>query len=129
MKQLVALALFVAAPVTEQETSDVQGLASKYPGDAGIERDPDVLFAESFETDSWRKTWQEISHPQSKEIESDSKIVLTGKRCLRLPLTAETGDAGWMHYWWEGSDEIYLRYYFRLSQGGDWRSNKLHHLQ
>jgi len=107
-----------------QASTEHRGIAAKYPGDAGIERDPDVLFSESFETDSWKKTWQEIAYPEFKEIETDPKIVLTGKRCLRLPLT-ERGDAGWMHYWWEGSDEVYLRYYFRLSKGGDWRNNKL----
>lgn len=104
-----------------------KGLAAKYPGDAGIERDPDVLFVESFETESWRKTWQEISHPASKEIESDPKLVLAGRQALRLPFTPEAGDtgAGWMNYWWDGSDEVFLRYYFRLSKGGDWRNNKL----
>lgn len=80
---------------------------------------------ESFETDSWRKTWQEISHPESKEIETDVAIVLAGRRALRLPLTPEAADtgAGWMHYWWEGLEEVYLRYYFRLSKGGNWRNN------
>lgn len=104
-----------------------EGLAAKYPGDAGIERDPDVLLAESFETDAWLKTWQEISHPKSKEIEIDPKLVLTGRRALRLPFAPEAGDtgAGWMCHWWEGSHEVYLRYYFRLSKGGDWRNNKL----
>src|SRR5262245_55819571 len=83
------------------------GLAAKYPGGAGRERDPDVLFVESFETDGWRKTWQEISHPQLKEIETDPGLALTGARCLRLPFTPEAKDngAGWMHFWWEGSSE------------------------
>ena len=119
--RLAALLLLFAAP------QNVPGISAKYPGDQGIEKDPDVIFAESFETDSWRKTWQEISHPELKEIETDPAAVLTGTRCLRLPFLPEMKDtgAGWMHHWWEGSSEVYLRYYFRLSKGGDWRNNKL----
>jgi hypothetical protein len=49
MKKLIA-ALFQMSPCQEK------GLAAKYPGDAGIERDPDVIFVESFGNDSWRKT-------------------------------------------------------------------------
>jgi hypothetical protein len=30
-----------------------------------------------------------------------------------------------MHHWYEGSDVAYLRYYFRLSEGGDWRNQKI----
>jgi hypothetical protein len=122
--RLAALLLLFAAPQNAPET---KGLSAKYPGDAGLELDPDVLLVESFETDAWRKTWQEISHPELKEIETDPGLVRVGRRCLRLPFTPEAGDngAGWMHYWWEGSPEVYLRYYFRLSRGGDWRNNKL----
>jgi len=122
--RLAALLLLFAVPQNAPET---KGLAATYAGDVGIEKDPDVIFAESFETESWRKTWQEISHPQLKEIETDPRLVLTGGRCLRLPFTPEAKDtgAGWMHHWWDGSSGVYLRYYFRLSKGGDWRNNKL----
>jgi hypothetical protein len=121
-------ALFlVALWAAPQDAGVSKGIAAKYPGDAGLEHDPDVLLVESFESDSWLKTWQEISHPERKEIETDPGIALVGRRCLRLPVTPEGKEtaAGWMHYWWEGSQEVYLRYYFRLSKGGDWRNNKL----
>lgn len=120
---LLSLACWPLAMAAAQDS----GLAAKYPGDVGLEKDSEVLLVESFETDAWRKTWQEISHPEFKEIETDPKLALAGRRALRLSFTAEAGDtgAGWMHYWWKGSDAVYLRYYFRLSKGGDWRNNKL----
>ncbi|MCK4300147.1 MAG: hypothetical protein KAX80_11470, partial [Planctomycetes bacterium] len=31
------------------------GIASKYPGDVGIENDEDVIFVEGFEQDDWDK--------------------------------------------------------------------------
>lgn len=37
------------------------GIASKYPGDVGIENDPDVLFVENFESPNWADKWQERS--------------------------------------------------------------------
>jgi len=119
--------LFVVLWAVPQDPAPAKGLAERYHGDVGLEKDPDVLLVESFESDSWRKTWQEISHPERKEIETDPRLVLVGNRCLRLPFTPEAKEngAGWMHYWWEGSPEVYLRYYFRLSKGGDWRNNKL----
>src|SRR5206468_1007055 len=121
---VAASCCFARAP---QASPDARGIAAKYPGDAGLERDPDVLFVESFETNSWKKTWQEIAYPEWKEIETDPALALAGGKSLRLTLTPEAKDtgAGWMHYWWDGSEEVYLRYYFRLSKGGDWRNNKL----
>lgn len=128
--RIATRSLFLAAMVgagIAQERSQPRGLAWKYPGDAGIEKDPNVILVESFETESWRKTWQEISHPRYKKVETRPKLVYAGKRSLRLDITAEAGKsgAGWMSHWWDGSDEVYLRYYFRLSKGGDWRNNKL----
>src|SRR5262249_30208790 len=79
MKVAALLLILCAVP---QDVPPNQGIAAKYAGDVGIERDPDVLFVESFETDSWRKTWQEISHPEFKEIETDPALVLVGARCL-----------------------------------------------
>jgi hypothetical protein len=63
-------------------------------------------------------------------IETDPQIVQNGKRCLKHIFKNEydKGGAGWMHHWWDGSDVAYLRYYFRLSKGGDWSNQKLFQL-
>ena len=124
----VALILaVVCSPATAQEPAEIRGLSSKYPGDAGIEKDPDVILVESFETESWKKTWQEISHPIYKKVETRPKLVYSGARSLRFDITPEAGKsgAGWMSHWWDGAENVHLRYYFRLSKGGDWRNNKL----
>jgi len=106
-----------------------EGIAAKYPNDEGIENDPDVLLFEGFESDGWSDRWQEISrnHRNYSHIETDTAIVLSGKRCLRLDFLPETGKdgAGWMHHWWDGSEVAYVRYYFRLSAGGNWANQKI----
>ncbi len=106
-----------------------EGIAAKYLNDEGIENDPEVLFFEGFESEDWSDRWQEISknHRNYSHIETDPAIVLTGKRSLRLDFLPETGKdgAGWMHHWWDGSEVAYVRYYFRLSAGGNWANQKI----
>ncbi|MFB3891369.1 MAG: hypothetical protein ACE15C_05020 [Phycisphaerae bacterium] len=117
------------APSTQAVDSSavLYGLAAKYPHDAGIEKDPDVLFVESFENDDWDQKWQERSgnHKKYGSLETDPGHVRTGKRSLRLEMLPEAGQsgAGWMNYWWEGSKTAYLRYYLFLSDG-DWSNRK-----
>jgi hypothetical protein len=104
-------------------------LAEEYPGDVGMRQDPDVLFVEDFEHPEWYKRWQERSggHRKHGSLETDPKIVLSGANSLKLVFVPEAGPdgAGWMHYWYDGSDIAYLRYYYRLSEGGDWRNQKI----
>jgi hypothetical protein len=106
-----------------------KSIAAKYPNDEKIESDPDVLMVEGFEHENWRDKWQEISK-NSREygmMETDPEKLLTGKRCLRLDFVPEAGKgaAGWMHHWWDGSEVAYMRYYFKLSEGGHWGNQKI----
>ena len=104
------------------------GLAAHYPGDAGLQADPVVLVYEGFEEEDWDSKWQERSEAHRKygSVESDPMRVHTGRRSLKLDLVPEAGQngAGWMNHWWDGSEVAYLRYYFRLSRGGDWSNQK-----
>ena len=110
-------------------TSTPTAIATRYPGDVGIENDPNVIFVEQFENPDWDTKWQERSgaHRKYGSLETDPNIVLSGKNSLKLLFKPEAGPggAGWMHHWYEGSDVAYLRYYFRLSEGGDWRNQKI----
>jgi len=110
-------------------TETLGGIATRYSSDAGIENDPDVIFVENFEDSNWDKRWQERSgaHRNYGSLETDPDIVLSGENSLKLLFKPEAGPggAGWMHYWYDGSDVAYLRYYFRLSDGGDWRNQKI----
>ena len=55
------------------------GLAAKYPGDAGIETGHDVLFAENFETANFSK-WDEIKGPVTVVEEEPN----SGRYCVRM---------------------------------------------
>jgi len=123
--------LFPAPPKerTRRQPKVRPPLAGEYPEDVGIRKDPDVLFVEDFEHPEWFKRWQERSggHRRHGSLETDPGIVLSGKNSLKLLFVPEAGKdgAGWMHHWYEGSDVAYLRYYYRLSEGGDWRNQKV----
>src|SRR5438552_13891069 len=50
------------------------GLATLYPGDQGLERDPRVLFVENFETGTIPqigKRWGEVRSPEDMELSAD----------------------------------------------------------
>ncbi|MBI4624164.1 MAG: hypothetical protein HY736_13235 [Verrucomicrobia bacterium] len=53
---VVGSALWLKAALSSLDAAD--GLAAKYPGDAGIEKDPTVLFADNFESGDMTK-WDE----------------------------------------------------------------------
>src|SRR4051812_42853365 len=62
------------------EGSGVSGLASKYPGDAGIAKDPDVLFADNFESGDMKK-WDQQKRAVMTEDNANS-----GRWCVQMPM-------------------------------------------
>ncbi len=95
------------------------GLAARYPGDAGIETDPEVLFAENFENANLSK-WDEIKGPVSiVEDEPNS-----GRYCVRMPMQRGRNTGGHTIKWFPpGADTVYVRFYVKFST--DYRYN--HH--
>ena len=96
------------------------GLASEYPGDEGIEKDPRVLFADDFETGDVKETaarWGDgkvdgrVSH--AEEIPPGSP----GLRSLRVRF-------GHLYTHFRPADRVYVRYYMRF----DPKCGYTHHL-
>ncbi|HXX93892.1 MAG TPA: hypothetical protein VEN81_09675, partial [Planctomycetota bacterium] len=102
----IALAAGLSAAGFAQETAEIRraagrptppipegptGLAAKYPGDLGIEKDPDVVFVESFEgsVDEIARHWDQAA---GREIMSASEDVPPGSaRKQSLLLTRVAG--------------------------------------
>jgi hypothetical protein len=62
------------------------GIAAKYPNDSNIKSDPNVIFADDFESYSsesqlWGK-WDNIYHQQDVQITTDPANVFSGQRSL-----------------------------------------------
>lgn len=146
---LIGAALAVAAAAVAQQSSGVRqastaspvepkptpalpegatGLAAKYPGDVGIEKDPDVVFAESFEgtVDEICSHWETVA---GKPIMSSSEDVPPGSGGRRsLLLTRVPGgtdgytDGGSFYRRLKnekggyGYDHLFFRFYMKFNR-------------
>ena len=66
------------------------GIAAKYPGDAGIESDPAVLFHDGFEEYAapadLHKKWSVVSHEMNMRIAEEPANVHHGKRAVEFAM-------------------------------------------
>jgi hypothetical protein len=92
-------------------TAQEKPLAAQYPGDAGIEKDPAVLFAENFESGGMKK-WDQV---RGGVVLSEEKPN-GGRFCVHMPMERgkNTGcDA--IKWFMPGADTIYARLYVKFS--------------
>src|SRR5262245_41858862 len=71
-----------------------EGLASRYPGDAGIERDPAVVFVENFEEDSVAALcarWETATDRGGMSFSEETPTGSAGKRSLIMERTQGPG--------------------------------------
>ena len=105
------------APLPEGQT----GIASRYPGDRGIERDPAVIFHDDFERDDLRQKWDNVFHQANIRIAAEPENVNGGQRALEFTVPqkeAEVSNA-FVKRLKDGYDTIFLRFYSRFDPGFD----------
>jgi predicted amidohydrolase len=112
-----------------------EGLAAKYPGDKGLDKDPHVLFAENFETGGLAeigKRWGELRDPQNMDLAPDVAHSSAGKRSLHIVAgmpkdKKSTRDGfrsgGHLYTHFRGVDQIYVRFNVKFPP----KSGYLHH--
>ena len=89
----------------------MDGLAAKYQDDAGIERDPDVLFADNFESGSMKKWDQQRGRVVMSEDRPNS-----GRYSVQMPMERGKNHGGDAIKWFmPGADAVYARFYVRFS--------------
>jgi hypothetical protein len=101
---------------------DDRGLAAKYARDAGIARDPAVLFHDDFEDGPVGKRWDEVNRRKARgatdatdplAAEGD-KTVARGTRSARAQLRKDGHEDVTLIKWLKpGHDELHMRYYVR----------------
>lgn len=94
------------------------GLAAKYPGDAGLEKDTAVVFTDNYEAGKTNalNAWGEISYPEKAEC------VHGGKRSMELKLVRpgpEAAGLGWYHHFKTGHPLLFLRYYAKYDKDAE----------
>ncbi|GAH59978.1 unnamed protein product [marine sediment metagenome] len=92
-----------------------QGLASKYPGDKGIENDASVIFASGFE-DGFEK-WTRFRNRQGVKIVSDGAVVHSGSACAEITAIRGKDSGGDVGYnLAAGVNQLYMRFYCKFDK-------------
>lgn len=103
------------------------GLASSYPGDRGIDSDPDVIFSDGFERSDWRSSWSNFDRQGSAEpVDSDPHNAFRSLQGKALKVTVEKGKRQGLNMHMRFArqpggepEEAYFRYYLRFGESWD----------
>jgi len=105
--------------------NDGGGIAAKYPGDIGIENDPDVVFADDFEaysqTSDLSQKWDNFFQVSDTRIVTDPANVWGGKKALEFTLPQQTMELsnGVQKILKTELDVLYLRFYSKFERSFD----------
>lgn len=102
-----------------------QGIAAKHPGDVGIENDPDVIFADDFESyaapgDLWNR-WDNAFQEDQTRITTEAANVKAGSKALEFSLPQQDQELsnGVQKILKTEVDVLYLRWYSKFDTTND----------
>jgi len=106
----------------KSELPSGSGLATAYPGDAGLKGNAEVIFTDDFESGSLGKGWDETGNKNGKvlELASPGTDARFGKRCLRVEAHLDKDTGGGLTKWFEPADTVFIRFYTRFDSGCDY---------
>lgn len=102
------------------------GIAARYPADAGIGKDPAVVFADDFEDAASAaelgRRWSNVFGLQSMRVSEDPAVVHGGRRSLEfvMPRQATPQSSGLHQVLKEGHDVLFIRFHSRFEPGFDY---------
>ncbi len=119
---LAGAARFLAPAAGAQEQPprlpEGPGLAAKYPGDAGIAKDPSVILVEDFEDRAWAQTqkrWENVSHPEIMSFAADVPPASKGRQSLLMTHGGGKGTGGHLYRRLQpGFDKLHVRFYVKF---------------
>ncbi|MCX5648830.1 MAG: hypothetical protein NTX40_07010 [Planctomycetota bacterium] len=123
---LALLAGRTAAAAPDALPEGAGGIAAKYPGDSGIEKDERVLLYENFETAALDKNrWTEISNKAGAlSFSDDVPAASAGKKSLLVTATLGANTGGHLFRRFErGVEKMHARWYVRFAPDSDY----IHH--
>lgn len=95
------------------------GIAARYPGDEGIEEDPNVIFVEKFDAETLAAIVERWDNCKSEEIMSLSSDVPEGSADDRSLLMTHTGRAGTGGHLYRrllpGHKQVFARFYVKFN--------------
>ena len=100
------------------------GLAAAFPGDAGLKGNPQVIFADDFESGNLGDGWDETGNKLGKVLQYTDPGAGTGlglgKRCLRVEAHLGQDTGGGLTKWFEPADPLFIRFYTRFDPACDY---------
>jgi hypothetical protein len=106
-------------------TGAVGGIASKYPGDQGIENDPDVIFADDFESygdqgDLWDR-WDNTFQQDQTRIATEPGNFYAGQQAVEftMPQSNDELSNAVQKVLTTELDSLYLRWYSKFDPNND----------
>ncbi len=99
------------------------GIASRHPGDAGIASDPEVIFADDFESytnvSALSSRWDEMFHTSNIRLATESGNVFRGGKSLEftVPQSGSEVSNNAIKYVSPGRDVLFVRYYGKVDTG------------
>jgi len=121
---LAAFALALAHPAAAQTLPEGEsGIAARYPGDAGIASDPDVILADDFESYSsasgLTSRWTQAQHTGNLRIATEPANRHAGSKALEMtvPVTSSEVSNNLIKRLGPGEDVLFLRYYAKYDAG------------
>jgi len=117
-------------PEVSAAVNQAEGIATKYPGDVGIARDPRVIFVEDFEEASlealWRR-WETVGGREGQSFAEDVPSGSHGKRSLAMDRQSGSGPQLYRRLknpaGGYGFDRVFARYYVKF----DPNCGEIHH--
>ncbi len=117
---LVVLSLFSTNYTFAEgsQSAAIRGLAAKYKGDRGIERDPNVIFVESFEEGSLEAVasrWEGVQSREIMSLSTDVPETSSGKHSLLMTHVGGQGNGGHLYRsLLPGYDQLFVRFYVKF---------------
>jgi len=115
----VGLSASLAAEATPPRLPEgAAGIAAKYPGDKGIQKDPAVVFAEDFEAESMeavKKRYDSVAAGQIMSLSDDVPAGAAGKRSLLMTHVGGQNTGGHLYRrLGDGYDKLHFRFYVKF---------------
>ncbi|AIE85832.1 hypothetical protein [Fimbriimonas ginsengisoli] len=106
----------LAAPLPEGNV----GLASKYPGDRGIEKDPAVIFRDDFEVGLPQDRWDNVFQKETVQIATAKENVHGGSRSIEMTVPKQRQEkSNAVVKDLKGYDTVFLRVYSKFDPDFD----------
>ena len=113
----VALAAWAGA-ATRPLPEGREGLAAKFPGDRGIEKHPDVVFAESVEApalDALKRRWNQVN-VKITSLSDDVPPASGGRKSILFTHIGGQGHGGQLYKsFQQGFDQLFVRFYVKFA--------------